>query len=633
MPTTAKLGMTLMASSALQKEVIFNEAIIILDALANPTALSITTTAPPGSPTSGDTYIIPVGATGAWAGRDNQIAIFFNGWRYVQPIEGVFVWVDDESDTFRFDGDDWIVNTLVITGLSSIPDVDIPAPDLVTGAVLTYDAVSETYGLVLPTLSGQSDVDVTGLLDGQVLVWDEDTSTWVPAAAGGDTSGLQATSEKGEADGYAPLNGNSKVPKRYIPSFTNDVLEYDELGDFPGTGEAGKIYVALDTGFNYRWDVGTSDYVLTTATGDQYQWFIESGAPDDDEGVDGNHYIDSDTNEVYRKEAGAWGSPLLDLSGSAGNTILNGTVDPTTEGTDGDFYIRTDTSVLFGPKAGGTWPSGVSLVGTDGVDGDDGVDGVDGNTILNGTVAPTTEGVNGDFYIDTVTNLIYGPKAGGTWPSGIPLGGADGDDGDDGADGADGEDADVTRSSTTSRTLGTGSRSLTYSATSPNIGWAIGTRLRFYHNSTNYMEGPITAVDGTSVTIDADLVVGLGTYASWTISIAGDRGAAGSNGTSFPAFTIDTYTASRVATSGDFAGNKLIKMNVGSANDYTINTGLTGIEPVSIYQMGAGQVTIVPGGGVTIVSSQGLKTRAQHSVLTIIPNGTDSYIVSGDTVV
>jgi len=122
-------------------------------------------------------------------------------------------------------------------------------------------------------------------------------------------------------------------------------------------------------------------------------------------------------------------------SGADGRTVLNGTVDPTTEGVNGDFYYRTDTQVMFGPKAGGVWPAGVSLKGDDGADGTNGTDGADGRTILSGTAAPTTEGVDGDFYIRTTTQFIYGPKAGGVWPAGVDLNGTDGADGADGADG------------------------------------------------------------------------------------------------------------------------------------------------------------------------------------------------------
>lgn len=51
-----------------------------------------------------------------------------------------------------------------------------------------------------------------------------------------------------------------------------------------------------------------------------------------------------------------------------------------------------------------------------------GTSGPRGNSVLNGTGAPTsTVGVDGDWYIDTAANKIYGPKAAGVWPStGLP---------------------------------------------------------------------------------------------------------------------------------------------------------------------------------------------------------------------
>ena len=64
--------------------------------------------------------------------------------------------------------------------------------------------------------------------------------------------------------------------------------------------------------------------------------------------------------------------------GTDGRTILSGEVDPTTEGEDGDFYLNTATSTLFGPKAAGTWPAGVLLKGADGTDGIDGTNGTNG---------------------------------------------------------------------------------------------------------------------------------------------------------------------------------------------------------------------------------------------------------------
>lgn len=65
-------------------------------------------------------------------------------------------------------------------------------------------------------------------------------------------------------------------------------------------------------------------------------------------------------------------------AGADGKTVLNGTSDPTTVGVDGDFYLNTTSSTLFGPKASGAWPAGVSLVGPTGPQGATGPDGAQG---------------------------------------------------------------------------------------------------------------------------------------------------------------------------------------------------------------------------------------------------------------
>jgi hypothetical protein len=60
------------------------------------------------------------------------------------------------------------------------------------------------------------------------------------------------------------------------------------------------------------------------------------------------------------------------------------------------------------------------------------------NTILNGKGAPSnTLGINGDFYIDTRSLLISGPKANGKWPVARSLQGANGTNGSDGRNGSD----------------------------------------------------------------------------------------------------------------------------------------------------------------------------------------------------
>jgi hypothetical protein len=87
-------------------------------------------------------------------------------------------------------------------------------------------------------------------------------------------------SNKGTANGYAPLDATSKVSATYLPAYVDDVLEFASLAAFPVTGTAGIIYVALDTNKVYRWSgstyteispsPGTTDAVPEGATNKYY---------------------------------------------------------------------------------------------------------------------------------------------------------------------------------------------------------------------------------------------------------------------------------------------------------------------------------------------------------------------------
>ena len=52
---------------------------------------------------------------------------------------------------------------------------------------------------------------------------------------------------------------NGLIPSRYLPSYVDDILEFQSKSDFPKPGEAGKIYVDLSSNLTYRW--GSSDYI------------------------------------------------------------------------------------------------------------------------------------------------------------------------------------------------------------------------------------------------------------------------------------------------------------------------------------------------------------------------------------
>ena len=88
------------------------------------------------------------------------------------------------------------------------------------------------------------------------------------------------------------------------------------------------------------------------------------------------------------------------VAGADGKTVRNGTSNPVSgTGVDGDFYINTATNTLYGPKANGTWPSGVALVGPQGATGAQGIQGPTGATGPQGPIGLTgPAGVKGDGF-------------------------------------------------------------------------------------------------------------------------------------------------------------------------------------------------------------------------------------------
>ncbi|MEN9953386.1 MAG: hypothetical protein RLZZ520_1654 [Bacteroidota bacterium] len=75
-----------------------------------------------------------------------------------------------------------------------------------------------------------------------------------------------------------------------------------------------------------------------------------------------------------------------------------------------------------GPAGADGTPGAQGPAGPAGSQGPAGPAGTDGKTILHGNVDPNpSTGVNGDFYINTTDNKIFGPKASDTWPAGVSL--------------------------------------------------------------------------------------------------------------------------------------------------------------------------------------------------------------------
>jgi hypothetical protein len=84
-------------------------------------------------------------------------------------------------------------------------------------------------------------------------------------------------------------------------------------------------------------------------------------------------------------------------SSSIPNTILNGKGAPlSTLGIDGDFYIDTRSLLIYGPKQSKKWPTPQNLQGPVGASGTDGRNGGEGKTISSASSVAGPNGVQGD---------------------------------------------------------------------------------------------------------------------------------------------------------------------------------------------------------------------------------------------
>lgn len=101
---------------------------------------------------------------------------------------------------------------------------------------------------------------------------------------------------------------------------------------------------------------------------------------------------DGANSGIYGWNGSAW--ELVDhytqgVKGEDGLNLLYGSGPPNAGiGRDGEFYLQTDTMNIYGPKAAGAWPSPTPLKGADGADGAAGPQGPQGPQGLTGPQGP-----------------------------------------------------------------------------------------------------------------------------------------------------------------------------------------------------------------------------------------------------
>jgi hypothetical protein len=220
--TTDNLDLPYLAASQSQKHVTVNEALAALDAVVQLSVLTRDLAAPPGAPAAGDRHIVGAGASGDWAGRDGEVAVWRDGaWAFHAPATGWSAWVAAEGLWVVHHGGDWRA------GLAATAN----------GAATTLELLEEEV-----TCAGAS-VDTTVEIPDRAIVFAVSTRT--TEAIGGATSfdcGIAGETDKyGGSLGVAAGSTNSGV--------TGPTAFYAEtavrLTANGGAFSAGKVRVAI----------------------------------------------------------------------------------------------------------------------------------------------------------------------------------------------------------------------------------------------------------------------------------------------------------------------------------------------------------------------------------------------------
>jgi hypothetical protein len=141
------------------------------------------------------------------------------------------------------------------------------------------------------------------------------------------------------------------------------------------------------------------------------KWYVAKGAPSNADGADGDLYLDTDSSVLYIKVEGVWQS-AASLKGAPGTGWLFGSGPPAASiGSNGDLYLDTVSTIAY-RKFNDAWESMFALQGAA---------GAAGAAWFTGWGAPTASvpagAAAGDFYLDTITTVIYKKEGSGAWSS------------------------------------------------------------------------------------------------------------------------------------------------------------------------------------------------------------------------
>jgi len=206
--TSPNLGLPYLLPAQAQKHVTHNEALSLLDGLAQLCVENFTALTPPVAPVEGQSHALGATPTGVWGGQANRLALYLGGaWVFVAPKPGWRAWGRAESLLRIWTGSTW-ANATALGGLDNLPQLGVATTaDSVNRLAVVADATllshaggghqvkvnksaaAQTASLLFQTgFSGRAEIGTAGN-DNLAIKVSATGSTWtdalrIPAATG-----------------------------------------------------------------------------------------------------------------------------------------------------------------------------------------------------------------------------------------------------------------------------------------------------------------------------------------------------------------------------------------------------------------------------------------------------------------
>ncbi len=144
-----RLKLPLLVPGQGQKDITHNEAIMLLDALIQPSVIAAAAV-PPAQPEMGECWLVAEDSLEEWAGHDNMLALWTQGgWRFVDPGEGARIWMRDTQCHLRRQGNHWVRELAIVA--NALP-IEVPTG----GTVIDVEARHAISALLLMMGIGQN---------------------------------------------------------------------------------------------------------------------------------------------------------------------------------------------------------------------------------------------------------------------------------------------------------------------------------------------------------------------------------------------------------------------------------------------------------------------------------------------